>query len=237
MPRAMESAAIFDLDGTLFTGHVVQGIARHHQVHRVKRLPLYVFLITHIALWPPGRLGLISEARVRELWTSHVGWTIRGWTPPEAARAFAWIAEQYMSPLVRPDVLARLRDHQEAGDRVVLVSGTPAPLLAEIGRQLAVSETVGTPLVLREGRYTGACELPVCQGVGKVSHLEAYLRGSEGDLWSHSYAYADSYTDLPLLQRVSHPVAVYPDPELAAHARSQGWEIMGQETAAMRQRG
>jgi HAD superfamily hydrolase (TIGR01490 family) len=230
------TAAIFDLDGTLYTGHVVQGIARHHRVHRVKRLPLYGFMATHMAMWPLWRLGLISQAKVRELWTRHMGWTIRGWTPQEAAPAFAWIAEQYVLPLVRPDVMACLREHQSGGHRVILVSGTMAPLLAEIGRRLGIEETVGTPLVLRAGRYTGACELPVCQGAGKVSRLEAHLQDKDGGLWSESYAYADSYTDLPLLERVKHPVAVYPDPKMAAHARSQGWQIMGAETAAARRR-
>ena len=119
--------------------------------------------------------------------------------------------------------MARLRGHQAAGHRVIIVSGALAPLLAEIGRRLEVEETVGTPLVLRAGRYTGACELPVCQGPGKISRLEVHL-GSDSIVWSESYAYADSYTDLPLLERVGHPVVVYPDDELAAHAQSRGWE-------------
>ena len=220
-------AAIFDLDGTLYTGHIAKGIARHHRMHRVKRLPLYAFMTTHMPLWLLQRLGLLSEAAMRELWTRHMGWPVRGWTPQEAAAAFAWIAEQYVQPLVHPDVMARLRDHQAAGHRVILVSGTPAPLLAEIGRQFGVEETVGTPLVLRAGRYTGACELPVCQGPNKVLRLDSYLRGSDNVLWPQSYAYADSYTDLPLLERVGHPVAVYPDSRLSAYAQSQGWEIMG----------
>ena len=222
--------AVFDLDGTLYTGHIVQGVARHHRVHRVKRLRLYVFMASHMALWPLWRLGLVCEAAMRELWTRDLGWTVRGWTPQEAATAFAWIAEHYVQPLVRPDIMARLRDHQAAGQRVIVVSGTPAPLLTAIGRQLGVEETVGTPLVLRAGRYTGACELPVCQGAGKLSRLEAYLRGSDDILWAQSYAYADSITDLPLLERVGHPVAVYPDSQLADHAREQGREIMGEET-------
>lgn len=221
-----QRAAIFDLDGTLYTGHIGWGITRHHRTHRVKRVPLYFYLLTHMTLWPLRRLGLVSEARVRELWTRHMGWTVRGWTRREAAAAFAWIAEQYVQPLVRPDVMERVRDHQEAGHRVILVSGTPAPLLAEIGRQLGIEEAVGTPLVLRSGRYTGACELPVCQGPGKVSRLEAHLEGDSIAL-SHSYAYADSYTDLPLLDWVGHAVAVYPDDELATHAQSHGWEIIG----------
>ena len=218
--------AIFDLDGTLYTGHITRGIIHHHRTHRVKRLPLYFYMATHIALWPLWRLGLMSELRVRELWTRHLGWTVRGWTRHEAATAFAWIAEQYVQPLVRFDVMERVQDHQAAGHRVIMVSGTPAPLLVEIGRQLGIEETVGTPLVFRFGRYTGACELPVCQGPAKVSRLEDYV-GGDSIAWSESYAYADSYTDLPLLARVGRAVAVYPDDELAAHARSQGWEVVG----------
>ena len=222
--------AIFDLDGTLYTGHITQGIARHHRLHRVKRLQFYVFFATHIAAWPLKLLGLVPEGTMRRLWISHVGWTIRGWTPEEAAPAFAWIAEHYVVPLVLPDVMARLRDHQAQGHRVIIVSGTMAPLLAEIGRQLGVEGTVGTPLVLLGGRYTGASEVPACQGAGKVTRLLQFLRQEGDTAWDSTYAYADSYTDLPLLEWASHPVAVYPDPKLAAHAQDQRWEILGKET-------
>jgi len=217
-------AAIFDLDGTLCAGHIVQGIARHHRIHRAKRLQFYFYMATHMALWPLWRLGLLPETFVRELWVRHLGWTVRGWTHREAAAAFTWIAEQYVRPQVRPAIMKHVRDHQAAGHRVILVSGTPAPLLAEIGRHLGIEETVGTPLIVRAGRYTGACELPACQGPGKVSRLKAYL-GDDSISWSESHAYADSYSDLPLLEQVGHPVAVYPDDELAVHAHDRGWEI------------
>lgn len=220
--------AIFDLDGTLFSGHIVPGVVRHHRLHHVKRLPLFTYMITHVALWPLWRLGLISNTKVRELWIRDMGWTVRGWTPREAAPAFAWIAREHVLPLARPDVLARLRDHQAAAHRVILVSGTMAPLLAEVGRQLGVRETVGTPLVLHRGRYTGASESPACHGVGKVSRLAAHLGSGDCPMWSQSYAYADSWTDLPLLKRVGHPVAVYPDFKLGAYARGEGWEIIGE---------
>jgi len=218
-------AAIFDLDGTLYTGHIVKGIACHHRAHRVRRLPLAFYMVTHMALRPLRQLGLLSETFVRELWVRHLGWTIRGWTRQEAATAFTWVAEQYVQPLVRPEMMKHVRDHQAAGHRVILVSGTPAPLLAEIGRHLGIEETVGTPLILRAGRYTGASELPACQGLGKVSRSKVYL-GDDSISWSESYAYADSYTDLPLLEQVGHPVAVCPDDELAVHAQNRGWEII-----------
>jgi len=219
-------AAIFDLDGTLYTGHIPKGIARYHRIHRVKRLPLTFYVIAHAPLWPLWRSGLISEMTIRELCTRHLGWMVRGWTPQEAAVAFAWVAEKYVLPRVRPDVLARLREHQTAGHQVIIVSGTLAPLLTEIGRRLGVEETVGTPLVLRAGRYTGGSERPVCQGRGKVSRLKAYLSGEDRVSWGQSYAYADSYVDLPLLQHVGNPVAVYPDEQLRTFARRRGWEII-----------
>lgn len=219
-------AAIFDLDGTLYTGHIWQGIAQHHRVHHVKRLSLYVFSITHMAIWSLSYLRLISEETAREVWSRDMGWLVRGWTAERAGEAFRWIAQEYVKPLIRSDVLKRLREHQAIGHRVILVSGTPSPLLAEIGRLVEVQDTVGTPLVLRNGRYTGASELPICQGAGKIARLEAYLSDHRDIHWLESYAYADSYTDLPLLERVGHPVAVYPDPKLAAHARQRGWMII-----------
>lgn len=218
--------AVFDLDGTLYTGHIIHGIAQHHRKHCVKRLRLSIFMVSHMALWPLCRTGLLSEASIRELWACHMAWTIAGWSPQEAETAFAWISEHYVRPLVRPDVLAQLQLHQESGHRVIIASGTLAPLLAEIGRQLGVSETVGTQVIIRKNRYTGACEFPVCQGPNKVLHLENYLNGQD-ILWSQSYAYTDSYTDISLLNRVGHPVAVYPDARLAIHATNQGWEIIG----------
>jgi HAD superfamily hydrolase (TIGR01490 family) len=230
-PEVTMIVAIFDLDGTLYSGHIAWGIARHHRTHKVKRLQFYTFMAAHLPLYLLQRVGLLSKAFARTRWLRDLGWTVRGWTPQEAAPAFRWIAGQYVQPLLLPDVMARLRDHQTAGHRVILVSGTMAPLLAEIGRLLDVEDTVGTPLVLRAGRYTGTSELPVCQEAHKVSRLEAYLRedgwGDADVLWDQSYAYADSYSDVPLLERVGHPVAVYPDPQLAAHARSKGWGVIG----------
>ena len=221
-------AALFDLDGTLYTGHIGYGITQHHRLHRTHRFYLYTFLASNMLTWPVWKLGLASEASMRNLWVRNMGWTVRGWTPEEAAKAFSWIAREYVAPLVRPDVMERLRDHQKSGHRTILVSGTFALLLADLGQQLDVGESVGTPLIIRNGRYTGGCERPVCQGPGKWLRVKAHIGGDEID-WDSSYAYADSHADLPLLEKVGHPVAVYPDAQLAAHARRCGWEIIGDE--------
>jgi phosphoserine phosphatase len=67
-----------------------------------------------------------------------------------------------------------------------------------------------------------------CFREGKVARLEAWLseRGSSLAGCSESWFYSDSHNDLPLLERVSHPVAVDPDETLRARADSSGWPII-----------
>ena len=219
-------AAVFDLDGTLYTGHITLGISQHHRMHHVKRLQLLSYMAVHLPIWGLQVLGLMSQATSRQIWARNLGWTVRGWTKEEAEKVFKWIAEQYVEPMFRGEVIERLHDHQKAGHRVILVSGTPSPLLAEIGQRLGVDEIVGTPLILNNGRYSGASEAPVCQGPNKVTRLESYLRETNDIIWSESYAYADSHVDIPLLESFGIPVAVHPDSQLASHARESGWEIL-----------
>ena len=219
-------AALFDLDGTLYTGHITIGLGEHHRTHRVKRFEFYSFMVTHLPVWWLQRLGLISKARSRSIWARDLAWTVRGWTPEEAQVAFQWFAEHYFFPRVRPGVISRLRAHQEAGNRVILVSGTFSPLLREIGRRLGIHETVGTPILMKNGRYSGLSESPACQGKYKVTRLEEYLRGTADINWVESFAYADSQPDIPLLEAVGYPVAVAPDEFLESHARERGWEIL-----------
>jgi len=222
-------AAIFDLDGTLLDGSILQGLIQHHRVHRTKRIPLYFYVASHMLIWPGLKLGLISEAWARARWTENMGWSMRGWTPAAAAQAFHWISEQYVQPRVDDDILARLRRHQQAGHRVILVSGTPSPLLDVIGQRFGIPETVGTPLTLRRGRYSGASESPACQGADKVTRLKMHLGDSSDINWRESYAYADSHTDIPLLACFGHAVAVNPDHKLLQHATQHEWEVLRPE--------
>jgi phosphoserine phosphatase len=54
--------------------------------------------------------------------------------------------------------------------------------------------------------------------------LASYARRRGVDL-SRSYAYADSISDLPMLEAVGNPVAVNPDRRLAAAAKERGWQL------------
>ena len=73
--------------------------------------------------------------------------------------------------------------------------------------------------------YTGH----IVQGIVRHHRGHQVKRLPLGDgaiIWSESYVYADTYTDLPLLEQVGYPVAVYPDDELVVHAQDRGWKII-----------
>jgi phosphoserine phosphatase len=85
-------------------------------------------------------------------------------------------------------------------------------------------ELISAHLVERDGLLTGDLEGPPLVGEGRASWLRDYARTHDADLRS-SYAYADSMSDLPLLESVGTPVAVNPDVRLAREARRRRWPI------------
>lgn len=88
---------------------------------------------------------------------------------------------------------------------------------------------VGTDIEFRNGRFTGRVIPPVCMGVEKERLARKWLHAHGIAIdFAASYAYADSISDLALLQMVGHPVAVHPDPQLATLAREKGWKRIGQ---------
>jgi HAD superfamily hydrolase (TIGR01490 family) len=222
-------AALFDLDGTLYTGHIWQDLVRHHWVSRRHRRWVVAYVAWNMAPLPLYKLGLMSQETFYAAWGETMGWLLRGWTVDESQALFERLAEEQMLPNLRADVTSLLHRHLDQGHLVALVSGTFAPLLQTVARRIGVSHAVGTPLEMRDGRYTGRIVPPLCQGAGKPRRVKAYLEGKGLTVdWAASFGYADSGTDLALLSQVGHPVAVSPDPVLLAQAQAQGWPVVGE---------
>ncbi len=224
-------AAFFDLDGTLFTGHIWQGLSLHHRTHKMQRLQLYAYVGLHMAMWPLYLAGLMSRERSWIAWARHMPWTLAGLTLAEGQRVFDWIWAEYVRPQLREEIVGKLRQHQAQGHSVYLISGTMEPLLGRIaqGLDLPAASAVGTRVEVRNGRYTGWAIEPICMGQGKAERLKLFLDEHPGIDLAQSFAYADSITDLSVLEMVGHPTAVYPDGELAAIARECGWPVIEEE--------
>lgn len=222
-------AALFDFDGTLYTGHIWQDLVRDHWAARRHRRWVVAYVVRNMAPLPLYRLGLMSQADFFAAWGETMSWLLRGWALDEARVLFEHLAEERILPNLRPDILDRLHWHQAEGHLVALVSGTFAPFLDLIARKLEVPHAIGTPLETHDGRYTGRIVPPLCQSQGKPRRVQAYLAELGLDVaWAASFAYADRDTDVPLLDLVGQPVAVYPDEGLLGHAQARGWPVIGE---------
>jgi HAD superfamily hydrolase (TIGR01490 family) len=155
-----------------------------------------------------------------------MAWYVRGYSIQEAEAVWDWAVRRFLNQHWRAETRALLDEHRQNNDLVMLVSSGPLPLVQRIAKELGAEHAMGTRLEIRDGRYTGRYLKPVCIDRHKASLPQEYLR--ELDLTidlGASFAYADSITDLPLLEMVAHPVAVYPDDELRAIAVERGWRI------------
>ena len=107
---------------------------------------------------------------------------------------------------------------------VVLVSASPEEIVLPLGRYLGADRVIASRTGLdEEGRYTGSMDF-YAYGEFKAEAMRA-LAAAEGLDLANSWAYTDSYTDLPMLEEVGHPVAVNPDRVLARYAREHGFEM------------
>ena len=139
----------------------------------------------------------------------------------EMAQLETW-HRQFMQEVIEPIVLAKgealLAEHRAAGDRLVIITATNRFVTGPIAERLGVETLIATECEMRDGRYTGQTfDVPCFQG-GKVVRLQRWLEGAS--------FYSDSLNDLPLLEKVSRPVAVDPDPRLRAEAEKRGWPII-----------
>ena len=90
------------------------------------------------------------------------------------------------------------------------------------------SHLVATEPESVQGRFTGRVAGAPCFREGKINRVNAWLAALGHALrdFATSTFYSDSHNDLPLLERVTRPVAVDPDAALAAEAKKRGWPII-----------
>ncbi len=221
-------AAFFDVDGTLYNANMWRGLMHASRVaeHGGKnRTRLYMMRnLPYYYLW---KLKLIDDETARRPWVWTLGSLITGWNAAQGDAAFRWVAEQYIQPTGNANVIARLKEHVARGHIVVLVSAMLTPTLKILGDALNVSGVIGTSIEFANGRFTGRVLAPVCMGNAKGKLLRDWLTARHITIdFAASFAYADSLSDRALLEMVGQPVAVNPDPQLAALAREKNWEIL-----------
>ena len=130
-----------------------------------------------------------------------------------------------IEPLMLPKAVELLAKHRAAGDTLVIITATNRFVTAPIAARLGVDTLLATECEMADGRYTGRSTDVPCFREGKVTRLNRWTE-ENGYSLKDSYFYSDSRNDLPLLEQVSHPVAVDPDDTLRATATERGWPVI-----------
>lgn len=226
----MAAATFFDMDLTLIA--VNSGTAWVRHLRRKGELTRWgmVKALSWIARY---KLALIDLAKLTEMLVED-----QAGNPEQALRdeCAAWV-EREIAPHVYPAARDAIADHRARGHAIALLTSSSPyasePVAATVGIEPA--DVLCTRLVVADGKFTGKVVQPVCASAGKITWAERWAASRGVDL-AQSWFYTDSYNDLPMMERVGHPVAIHPDVRLRRHARKRGWPIVywGDPQAAKR---
>jgi HAD superfamily hydrolase (TIGR01490 family) len=133
---------------------------------------------------------------------------------------------------IQPQALELVRQHQRAGDTVIIVTATNEFVTRPIAQAFGVDELIAVELERDTapggtGWYTGEVRGVPSFREGKVTRVAHWLQ-AHGLSWdtAHTTFYSDSFNDLPLLEKATVPVATNPDTRLRAAAQERGWRIL-----------
>ena len=216
--RDVPTVALFDMEGTIITSNVVES---------------YVW--TKMAdltpdEWPrelvsvfgkiPSYLQIDRRDRgdfLRTFFRRYEGASVEG-----VQRLIDHHVGEFMLQKASGASIRRIREHRAAGQRTILITAAAEIFVRPLAPLFDI--VIGCELEVRDGRYTGFMSSPPLVGEARAAWLRRYAQQEGIDL-KHSYAYADSYSDLPLLRAVGNPVAVSPDSALYRYARRRRWPI------------
>ena len=143
----------------------------------------------------------------------------------------AWHSEfmaQSIRPMITPKARTLVREHLDSGALVAVVTATNAFVTGPIVREFGIPHVVATIPAQQDGAFTGKPRGTPAFKAGKIERVDAWLEslGLHLGSFEHSWFYSDSHNDLPLMGRVTDPVAVDPDDTLRAHAQGKGWPVV-----------
>jgi HAD superfamily hydrolase (TIGR01490 family) len=207
---------LFDLDNTLLSGDTdTEWLA---------------FLLEQGVLPPSAqqenlemeRLYRSGQADAHE----YVCFYLRFYPPHELSTLRAWrtrFLEQKIQPRMLPAAQKLIREQKI--HLTAIITATNRFLTEPIAAGFGIEHLIATEPEIRHGRFTGDIVGAPCMRDGKIEHLDRWLaaRGQALGDFPESWFYSDSINDLPLLSRVTHPVAVDADAKLAAVAGERGW--------------
>jgi HAD superfamily hydrolase (TIGR01490 family) len=212
-------AAFFDLDYTILTVSSGRLFIRY-----LRRAPT-ISRRQEAAIWAWSGLYVLGLVDFPHLVTRLIADIVAEDEAATRVLCRRWFDEMAVD-YVSEDARQAIARHRTEGHHVAIVTASTPYAVGPVAAHLGLDgRFLATWLEVRDGRFTGRLVEPACYGPGKVYWAERYAVAHGLDL-SRSYFYTDSVSDLPLLERVGHPVAVNPDRRLRRLAQARGWPVV-----------
>ena len=213
-------AAFFDLDRTLLrgaSGPVLAAALRDAGLLPERRIPgegaVYRFY------------DIVGETLPGMFLARRAATAAAGLSADAVAEAAAQAAK-VLCGSVQPYARLLMDEHRAAGRPVVLATTSPFDLVKPFADELGLDGVVATRYGLRDDRtYDGSIIGQFVWGRGKLAAVREWAAEHDVDV-ARSWVYSDSIYDVPLLAAAGHPVAVNPDPRLAAVATVRRWPVV-----------
>ena len=131
--------------------------------------------------------------------------------------------QEKVQPMMQEKANALIKHHKDQGHFLLMITATNQFVTGPIGDALGMDHIIAPVPEIIGDHYTGKIVgVPSFQD-GKVTRLNDWL-AETGQTMEGSYFYSDSRNDLPLLELVSHPIAVDADETLTKIAQDRGWQ-------------
>ncbi|GMQ92655.1 MAG: HAD-IB family hydrolase [Acidimicrobiia bacterium] len=217
----MTEAAFFDLDKTIIAGSSTLAFGK--PLYRAGFLGKGHLLRLGIGRFVYMFFGADEDAleRARDGMLDLVS----GWHKTEIDAIVAQTLDDVIEPLVFAEALFLIDEHTRSGRKVYVVSASPEEFVTPIARMVGIDNVIATKIRTDGlGRYVPELERYV-MGPAKADAIREVAIRDGIDL-EGSYAYTDSFTDMPMLEAVGHPVAVNPEKELKEAATENEWPVI-----------
>lgn len=214
--------ALFDLDNTLLAGDsdfqwaqfLIEQRALDRELHEARNLEFY-------EQYKAGTLDIHE----------FLDFQLKPLARHSRSQLDAWHREfmtKKILPLIAPGARKLIERHQLDGDLCIIITATNSFVTAPIAQALGIDNLIATEPEQKNGEFTGQVSGVPCFREGKITRLEDWLNQHNLTWLSflQSWFYSDSLNDLPLLGKVTHPVAVDPDATLKSYAEENGWPII-----------
>ncbi len=145
-------------------------------------------------------------------------------------QVLAWRAayvEEKIKPMIAPKSTALIAQHRAAAAELLIITATNRFITEPIAALLDIPTLIATEPEVIDGRYSGEVTGIPSYAEGKVKRLTQWAQ-ARGIDWqaAESWFYSDSHNDIPLLEKVTHAVAVDADDILRQTAAQRGWQVM-----------